>query len=246
MRTTGRTNTKAEVTRRPSVLIVDHDADTRSMYRTAFSSLEYNVDESSDGAEALGKALCRQPDVIITETQLPRINGFDLCRVLRTDPQTRSVRIVVVTGAPGAAASARAMSAGADVVLVRPCEMSTIVTAANDAVQRIHTTAVGAHSASPAPADTSASGSDAQLTRTRSRCKSRGFHRYMTDTPPIAPPDLRCPVCDGRLQYEHSYIGGVSIRAPEQWDRLSCRECGPYEYRHRTRKLAAGSVNTQR
>jgi CheY-like chemotaxis protein len=234
MRTTGRTNTKAEVTRRPSVLIVDHDADTRSMYRTAFSSLEYNVDESSDGAEALGKALCRRPDVIVTETQLPRIDGFELCRILRTDAQTRSVPIVVVTDALGAAASAKAMSAGADVVLFKPCELSAIVTAAKDAVQRIHTTGVAAPAAA---ADTSASGSDAPPARTGNRSKSRGFHRYMTDAPPIPPPDLRCPMCDGRLQYEHSHIGGVSNSTSEQWDGFSCQQCGSYEYRHRTRKL---------
>ena len=220
---------------RPSVLIVEHDADTRALYRTAFSSLNYEVEESSDGAEALGKALCRHPDVIVTETQLPRINGIDLCRVLRSDPQTRAVPIVVVTGTPGAGTSARAISAGANLVLIKPCDLSAVVSAAKTVVKQSHGDADSGVSTELSSAEASAE--ETSSIGGRPQCKSRRFQRYVTAAPPTAPPELRCPVCDALLLYEHSHIGGVNVGESEQWDRFVCSTCGPYQYRHRTRKL---------
>jgi hypothetical protein len=41
------------------------------------------------------------------------------------------------------------------------------------------------------------------------------------------------------LVYRHSHTGGVNARSQEQWDYLQCSSCGPYQYRHRTRKLKA-------
>ena len=59
----------------PSVLIVDSDPDTRLLYKMALGSVTDSVVEAEDGAEALGKAICIQPNIIITETRLQRVDG---------------------------------------------------------------------------------------------------------------------------------------------------------------------------
>ena len=62
-------------------------------------------------------------------------------------------------------------------------------------------------------------------------------------------PELVCPVCNRWLTYEHSHVGGVGDRHPEQWDYYVCSgSCGTFQYRQRTRKLrrVAGSVSTRR
>ena len=64
---------------RPSLLIVDSDADTRQLYREIFTAEGYVVDDCDDGAEALGRAICRPPDVIVMDTHVRRIHGFALC-----------------------------------------------------------------------------------------------------------------------------------------------------------------------
>jgi len=71
----------------------------------------------------------------------------------------------------------------------------------------------------------------------KTRGRSRGFQRHVTTTPAAAPPALRCPRCDEGLAYQHSHIGGVNAESVEQWDYFQCRQCGIYQYRHRTRKL---------
>jgi CheY-like chemotaxis protein len=222
-----------ELAPRPTILVVDADADTRALYRAIFPAHEYDVEESDDGAEALGRAIARRPDLVITETSLSRIDGFALCSLLRADPNTRTVPIVVVTSAATSVDAARAMQAGASRVLVKPCDPEAVVEAARRALGAADaaTAAAGADAIEPPLAAVPAA--------VKPRGRSRGFHRHITTVPPSAPPELRCPNCDNALTYQHSHIGGVNAQASEQWDYYDCRQCGAYQYRHRTRKLKA-------
>src|SRR5690349_15896226 len=102
-------------------LLVDRDPDTRQMYAEFLRQSQCEIDEAEDGREALAKALAHHPDIIVTETRLPGINGFDLCRLLRDDEMTREIPIVFVTGDAYAQDVKHAESAGADAVLVKPC-----------------------------------------------------------------------------------------------------------------------------
>ena len=71
-----------------------------------------------------------------------------------------------------------------------------------------------------------------------SRAASRQYQRYVTTAPPLVPPALRCPECDTGLLFEESYVGGVTQKFSEQWDRFRCPDgCGSFQYRHRTRQL---------
>ena len=108
-------------------LLVDSHPDTRFLYRVALSPLAAMISEAEDGAEALGKAVCQQPTLVVTETVLPRIDGVALCHALRRHPGTAGTRIVFVTSAAGASARARVMAAGADAVLVKPCSIGDLV-----------------------------------------------------------------------------------------------------------------------
>jgi CheY-like chemotaxis protein len=230
-----------ELSPRPTILIVDTDPDTRALYRAIFPPHAYEVDECDDGAIALGRAIALRPDLVITETHLTRIDGFSLCRMLRADPLTRSIPIVVVTSAAGPGDAARAVQAGASQVLVKPCDPDAVASAAKHALERSAAAAEDSIDGvtrgqreierpllPPAPAP-------AAPIKTRSR--SRGFQRHVTTTPAAAPPALRCPRCDEGLAYQHSHIGGVNAESVEQWDYFECRQCGSYQYRHRTRKL---------
>src|SRR5882724_9323311 len=58
-----------------------------------------------------------------------------------------------------------------------------------------------------------------------------------SEPPSVAPPTLSCPLCDHRLIYERSHIGGVTRRHAEQWDDFTCAQCGVFQYRQRTRSL---------
>jgi CheY-like chemotaxis protein len=77
-------------------LIADRDAETRRMYAEFLALSDCRIEQAEDGRDALAKVFSRQPDVVITETHLPGINGFELCALLRQDTATRSIPIVLV------------------------------------------------------------------------------------------------------------------------------------------------------
>jgi len=226
----------------PVVLLVDGDNDTRAMYAAYLRSSACMIDQADNGAEALAKAIAMRPDIIVTETRLPAIDGYDLCALLRRDPTTRATPIVVVTGDSLDVDLRRATSAGANTVLVKPClperllgevarlldEVSTLCDRAAVAVQK--------SSAQSARAE-----HIIEITNREQRQRmmlSRVHTRHDTIDPPAAPPSLVCPACDQPLRYIRSHVGGVSARHPEQWDYFECASgCGPYQYRQRTRKL---------
>jgi two-component system, cell cycle response regulator DivK len=199
--------------REPLALLVDADADTRRMYAEYLRLASgWSVEEAADGREALAKAISRHPAVIITETRLPGMSGFDLCRLLRSDTATVDISIIVVTGDALEADIRRARLAGADAVLVKPCLPDQLHAEMCRVIEQ---------SAEP-----------------REASRSPFVLGSETVTPHLAPPAALCPLCDTPLRYIRSHVGGVGKRLREQWDYFECAAgCGTFQYRQRTRKL---------
>src|SRR5262245_15459087 len=120
-----------DLAHRPMILVVDGDPDTRALYSEIFPAHAYAIEECDDGAEALGRAICRPPDLIIAETQIRRIDGIALSKLLRADVATREVPIVIVTAA-NTTDQSRASRAGATAVVRKPFELQALVTTVRD------------------------------------------------------------------------------------------------------------------
>jgi two-component system cell cycle response regulator DivK len=106
----------------PIVLLVEDDREGRRMYAEWLSQAGFRVLEAHNGFQALERAFEASPDVVVTDLNIPGIDGFELTRRLRNDPRTRSVPILAVTGyAAYAADPGRAQRAGCDAVLPKPC-----------------------------------------------------------------------------------------------------------------------------
>jgi len=218
---------------RPVILVVEGDPDTQELYRVLFPPDLYAVEVCDDGAEALGRAICRPPDLILTETRIRRIDGFNLSCLLRADPMTRRVPIVMVTSAMNKAERTRGLRAGADTIITKPFDPEDLVAT----VGRILAAGPGDESSDSQERVNDVAALPVPGRPPRRRSMSQRMQRQRTTNPPLTPPSLRCPSCDAMLSYEQSYIGGVSERAVEQWDYFACARCGPFQYRHRTRKL---------
>ena len=98
-------------------------AKTRILQRAGF-----NVIEAGSGTEALEKALSESPDLVLLDTKLPDINGFEVCRQLKQDPHTAMV-LVLQTSASYVASpdKVRALDSGADNYLFEPIEPEELV-----------------------------------------------------------------------------------------------------------------------
>jgi CheY-like chemotaxis protein len=221
-----------------NVLVADADDEAARFYRLVLGLIE-PLTHARDGREALVKALETRFSLIITETNLPYIDGFSLCEILRSDPATKTVPLIVIIADPRPSSLERALKAGADAAFVKPCDPETLCVQ----LRRLDERRRGADSIEAVTTVLEAPSSTAigELAKGREvgvpRMKNRRLRRYQTRMPPLEPPAIRCPSCDRALTYEGSQIGGVAS-ASEQWDYYRCRGgCATFQYRHRTRKL---------
>jgi CheY-like chemotaxis protein len=221
--------TQRDAATRSSILVVDPDSDTRALYVAGLELAGWMADSASDGREALAKAISMRPAAIVTETRVPRLDGFELCRLLRSDPDTLHIPILVVTGDAEQSRIFAAEKAGADRVLIKPC--------LPDELARAVEAVLGTMRDKQYPRVAAADDVSAEPT-TQPRSQTRRYQRGETTSPPSRPPELVCPRCDQRLEYRKSYVGGVSAKHGEQWDTYRCPSgCGQFQYRQRTRKL---------
>jgi CheY-like chemotaxis protein len=87
----------AEISR-PMVLVVDDSKLIRATTLRIVRSLGYGAVEAADADQALALALLYQPEVILTDALMPRMDGRDLCRTIKSDKIMRSAKVVIMTG----------------------------------------------------------------------------------------------------------------------------------------------------
>lgn len=104
----------------PLVLVTEDDEDTRFLYRTILGMLGCDVIEAGDGEEAVMLAESAQPDLILMDGSLPRLDGIAATRRIRQLGADRRVPIVFVSGHAEPHFYAVAREAGCDEYLVKP------------------------------------------------------------------------------------------------------------------------------
>jgi CheY-like chemotaxis protein len=101
------------------ILLIEDDPNAREMLRFRFKKAGYEVAEAIDGDEGLLKAL-RKPDLIFLDVRIPKIDGWELCRILKNEPRTRHIPIVMLTGCEQPAQAEYGKACGADAYLTKP------------------------------------------------------------------------------------------------------------------------------
>jgi two-component system cell cycle response regulator DivK len=107
---------------RPLVLLVEDDRDGRIVFAEWLAESGFRVEQAHNGLQALERAFDLIPDAIVTDLNIPGIDGYELTRRLKNDQRTRNIPILAVTGyAPFTQDPSRADRAGCDAVLTKPC-----------------------------------------------------------------------------------------------------------------------------
>lgn len=104
----------------PTILAVDDSPSIRQMVSYTLKGAGYNVIEAADGEEGLGKARSGQVSLVLTDQNMPRMDGITMIKSLRAMPQYKSVPILVLTTESGDALKQEARAAGATGWLVKP------------------------------------------------------------------------------------------------------------------------------
>jgi CheY-like chemotaxis protein len=120
------------------ILLVEDDEDTRQMYTQFLEFFGFEIHEARDGLEALSAAAAAPPDAIVMDLAMPRLDGIEATRRLKSDPATASIPIVVLTAFGSPADRTRAFQAGADDFLTKPCEPDVLASRLQEHIQKPH------------------------------------------------------------------------------------------------------------
>jgi two-component system cell cycle response regulator len=121
------------------VLVVDDNAQNLELL-TAYMEEVPNVTISAatNGAEALAKVGREPPDLILLDIMMPKMSGFEVCRQLKSDPQTRDIQIVMVTALNEVGDHERAVDCGTDEFLTKPVNRIELITRVKSLLRHRH------------------------------------------------------------------------------------------------------------
>jgi len=104
----------------PRILIVDDQEETLDLLEAFLSVHDYQVVRARDGREALARVAQEPPDLILLDTHMPAPDGFQVCRELKQNEQTRLIPVIIVTTSGELESRIRGIDAGADDFLTKP------------------------------------------------------------------------------------------------------------------------------
>lgn len=102
------------------ILIVDDNQDSRELAVKVLKNRGYQMIEASDGEEALEKALAEKPDLILMDISIPKINGYEVTRRLKSQADFKATPIIALTAHAMKGDKEKALESGCDGYISKP------------------------------------------------------------------------------------------------------------------------------
>ena len=109
------------------LLLVDDEPDLVQMVSVRLKAAGYEIATAYDGQEALEKVRQAQPDLMILDLMLPKLDGYKVCRLLKFDERTRAIPILIFTARAQVEDVTLATECGADAYLTKPFEAKALL-----------------------------------------------------------------------------------------------------------------------
>lgn len=118
------------------ILAVDDDPDVLALVKLALKHEGFDIGTASNGKEALAAAAARTPDVIILDVMMPEMNGADLTRALKAQPDTAATPIIMLTGlSEKKYVKAALFDLGVDFYVTKPFDPEDLIDKVQQAIQ---------------------------------------------------------------------------------------------------------------
>ncbi len=104
----------------PKILVVDDEPDAVELVEFNLKGAGFDVVTAADGAEALRKARTFAPQLILLDVMLPELDGLETCKILRRDPATAAIPIIMLTAKAGEVDRVLGLELGADDYVTKP------------------------------------------------------------------------------------------------------------------------------
>jgi DNA-binding response OmpR family regulator len=102
------------------VLLADDDPGLRRLISTTLGSEDFDLLHATDGEEALSMARQQRPELVLLDVNMPKMDGFEVCRALKSEPDTAGIKVVMLTARGADVDRAKGREAGADDYFIKP------------------------------------------------------------------------------------------------------------------------------
>ena len=104
------------------ILLADDEEDVKSILKMFLKSKGYEVCTAFDGLDAIDQTKKEKPDLILLDIMMPEMDGFEVCKKLKSDPETADIPVIMVSAASHAESVQKGLDAGASDYIVKPFE----------------------------------------------------------------------------------------------------------------------------
>lgn len=109
------------------ILIVEDEESLLKLESILFSSKGYSVTGVMDGKSALEEVQANKPDLVILDIMLPVMDGFEVCRQIKENPETRHIPVVMLTAKKNSQDLAHGQQVGCDAYITKPFKSSKVL-----------------------------------------------------------------------------------------------------------------------
>jgi len=120
------------------ILIVEDERDIADLLRYNLQEAGFKTDYVRNGADALQRAIEKTPDLILLDLMLPEVDGMIVCRLLKNDPRTKNIPVVMVTAKTDEKDRVAGLELGADDYIIKPFSPREVVLRVSAVLRRIH------------------------------------------------------------------------------------------------------------
>ncbi len=109
------------------ILIADDETNIRELLLITLEDAGYKILTAQDGEEALKIAREEKPDLILLDIVMSKMNGYDVCKKIKTSPETKSIKVIMLTSLSGKTDREKGLMAGADDYFSKPFSPSALM-----------------------------------------------------------------------------------------------------------------------
>ncbi|MEM8681655.1 MAG: response regulator, partial [Planctomycetota bacterium] len=109
------------------ILIADDHQANVELLEAYLAEIDCDIEFASDGQEALDKIAADQPDLLLLDIMMPKLSGFEVCKQIKEDPNTRRIMVLMVTALNELGDIERAVAAGTDDFLSKPVQKVELI-----------------------------------------------------------------------------------------------------------------------